>query len=80
MTTLEREVFSAGYGTDHPEALPDEVFICYELPSQTGDMDLPNKRLGTRVFRDDGIEVATEDAFGYVPVFANKAEHSKRYS
>jgi hypothetical protein len=72
---------SAGYGTPHPECGPDEVFICYEHLEATTDMQLPGKRFGSLVFDDFGNDVtAVMESQRIVPVFANKAEHAKRYS
>ncbi len=80
MATLVGNRYSAGIGTDHPELLPGEIFICYEILTNTKDMELPGKRFGTRVFDDNGNEdTVRANQLGYVPVFANKAEHSKRY-
>lgn len=74
-------MLQAGYGTGHPECGKDEVFICYGPVSEIGLMDLPGKRLGRMVFGDDGTDIteaAAQDRI--VPVFANKAEHAKRYA
>lgn len=71
---------TAGYGTLHPECEEGEVFICYERRAETSSMDIPGKRLGTRVFDNAGTEVtAIAIQRGIVPVFANEVEHRKRY-
>ena len=70
-----------GYGSSHPETQDGEVFICYEVRSDTGNMDLPEKRSGTQAYDKDGIDLTAKAApFDIVPVFANKEMHGRRYT
>ena len=63
----------AGYETDHPDRLPDQVFIGNYTEEDFNKIEYTSKQLGSVAYRPDGRLCASD--LNLCPVFVNRNEY-----
>ena len=75
---------NAAVGSRHPERESGEIFLGYCNLGGFEEVGLSTKRVGTKVFDDDGMDVTKEARTGPIgtvifPVFASAPQHQRLF-